>query len=795
MKGASGRLVNRHPRQRAVPILVFALALAVTAMVTMIASRFIQSRDVMRLDNEVHRVELALLQRMDAQDALLKNTAAMFTTQRDVTPEEFEAYVRNIGLNGRYDGTLALGFAGRVTPRNRAVIEGEKRARGFPNFKVFPDPKDEAWAILMIEPRNERNLRALGYDMAEDAVRARAMTRARDEGAVSLSGKVQLIQDRGVDPGPGFLMYCPLYRGGGTPTTREARLAEFMGFVYSPFSAREFFDEVFHPTRSLQLWVEIYDGATASPDRLLYRNAPPEAPPPPDSLLRPLEVSGHTWMVRYYPRPQFLAASGEPLVRWIPVGGLIVALLLAGLSYSQVRANDTLLDQTEALHQREFHQRLLARAGEALSATADVDRNLHAVCDLAVPSFADWCAVFLREADGSIRRVTVTHTNPDKILAANDLQTRYPVDPDGDDTIAVVIRTGQPMLVQSFTPEMIRKGAKDEEHARMIEALGLTSVMLVPMALREETIGAIAFGWAESPLLYDAEDLKVAQQIGGRAAVAVENARLFAAREEEIVVRRAAEARVRELNETLERLVAERTRELTASNQELEAFCYSVSHDLRSPLRSVDGFSKAILEDYGDRLDAEGRGFVERVRLAARRMDELITALLALSRLTRAELFLQAVDVSEIARQSAADIRRANGADHASIAIESGLHAEADPRMVRIVFDNLIANAIKFSSRTDSPQVEVGIKDGAFFVRDNGVGFNPAYANKLFVPFERLHSTGEFPGTGIGLATVQRIVTRHGGRVWAESEEGKGATFYFTLVEEAAVTAQATVTA
>lgn len=786
MKGESRRLLNRHPRQRTVPFLVFALSLAVTFLVASVASRNIESRDKLRLDNELHRVELALLQRVDSQVALLRNTAAMFSTQRDVTPVEFEAYVRNIGLNGRYDGTLGLGYAARVAPEDRRKVEREVRVEGnFPNYRIFPDSKGEAWAIRMLEPRSEANRKAMGYDMGSEPVRRFAMTRARDEGTVSLSGRVKLIQDSSSSSlDSGFLLYCPLYHGGGVPPTREGRRSTFMGTVYSPFRAQDFYEEIFDPNRGLQMWVEIYDGSYARPERLLYRNVPVDAARTAEAIPCPIQVAGRTWLVLCYPQPQFVAGSGEPVVRWIPVGGLIVALLLAGLSFSQVRANEVLLAQAEELRLREFHQSLLARAGEALSATADVDRNLHAVAELAVPTFADWCAVDVLEADGSVRRIAVTHADPTKAELAAVLRTRYSSDPNGTDSISRVIQTGQPAFLPEMTGEMICRGARDEEHARMIESLGFQSAIVVPMAIHDETIGVIIFVGAESGLRYRQEDVAVALQIAGRAAVAVENARLFAAREEEIGVRRAAEAQVRELNENLERLVAERTRELTASNQELEAFCYSVSHDLRSPLRSVDGFSKAILEDYGDRLDAEGRGFVDRVRLAARRMDELITALLALSRLTRTELFIQPVDLSEIARQSGEELRRHDGAGRVEIVIEPGLRTEADPRMVRIALDNLIGNAIKFSSQIEHSKVEIGQVDGAFFVRDNGVGFNPAYANKLFVPFERLHSNGEFPGTGIGLATVQRIIARHGGRVWAHSEEGHGATFYFTLEEE-----------
>jgi len=241
------------------------------------------------------------------------------------------------------------------------------------------------------------------------------------------------------------------------------------------------------------------------------------------------------------------------------------------------------------------------------------------------------------------------------------------------------------------------------------------------------------------------------------------------------------ETQVTQLNENLEELVHDRTTELRASNLELEAFCYSVSHDLRAPLRSVDGFSKSLLEDYGDKFDDQAIDYINRVRNASRRMDELISALLNLSRITRLDIVKQPIDISQVAQDAIDDAMEAHTGVKFSITVEPGLHTEGDPKLIRVVLDNLIGNAIKFSSASASPAIQIGAKDGAFFVRDNGVGFNPAYADKLFVAFERLHNQSEFPGSGIGLATVQRIVQRHGGEVWAESEPGKGATFYFTL--------------
>ena len=250
---------------------------------------------------------------------------------------------------------------------------------------------------------------------------------------------------------------------------------------------------------------------------------------------------------------------------------------------------------------------------------------------------------------------------------------------------------------------------------------------------------------------------------------------------------KAAEAEIRELNADLERRVRERTEELQAANQEIEAFSYSVSHDLRQPLRAIDGFCQILYEDQYDRLDQDGRDGLERVRAAAQKMARLIDDLLSLSRLNRKEMHLEVVDLSGAARGIVARLREAEPDRRVETRIAEECRAFTDAGLAEIVLDNLLRNAWKFTSGREVAHVEFGVSqaDGqrVFFVRDDGAGFEPEYADKLFRPFSRLHREDEFPGSGIGLATVQRVVSRLGGRCWAEGAAGAGATFSFTLGE------------
>ena len=233
--------------------------------------------------------------------------------------------------------------------------------------------------------------------------------------------------------------------------------------------------------------------------------------------------------------------------------------------------------------------------------------------------------------------------------------------------------------------------------------------------------------------------------------------------------------------DTLRRYAAQ----LEAANAELNAFAYSVSHDLRAPLRAIDGFSQALLEDYADRLDDAGKGHLARVRSASQRMATLIDDLLNLSRVTRSEMHIGPLDLSALASGIAEGLKKRDPARHVEFAIAPGLHAQADPGLIRVVLQNLLENAWKFTGKCSAARIELGSvpHDGrsAYFVRDNGAGFDMTYVGKLFGAFQRLHGAQEFDGTGIGLATVQRIIHRHGGRVWAEGAVGQGATFYFTL--------------
>lgn len=415
--------------------------------------------------------------------------------------------------------------------------------------------------------------------------------------------------------------------------------------------------------------------------------------------------------------------------------------------------------------------RLLSRVNEAIVRAQDRDELFAAICNAAVESRL-FKFVWIGVLDENRSSVT-----PEAYAGAEEgytdrLNIRLDDEHTGNGPTGRAIRTDSPLICQDIENDPSLLPWRDEALRRGYRASGA-----FPIHEAGSAIGAITV-YAVDVNFFTRDITELMQELATNMSFALD---VFIAKAR----RKLAEDEILLLNTELERRVQERTHQLGAVNQELEAFSYSVSHDLRAPLRSIDGFSQILLKKYHAQLDATGKDYLGRVIRASQRMGHLIDDLLKLSQVTRGALKREQVDLSKIAESVADELRKNNPARTVQYNLQQGLLVYADPGLLRVVMDNLLGNAWKYSGKKALAEIEFGTRDldgeTTYFVRDNGDGFNMNYAHKLFGAFQRLHGMHEFEGTGIGLVTVQRIINRHHGRVWAEAKEGEGATFYFTL--------------
>jgi PAS domain S-box-containing protein len=668
------------------------------------------ARAAFDVEKQRSRAELQLLtsdiqsvigDRLFAYEALLRAGAGMLDAFWPVDGEDWRRFTAQMRLAAVYPGLQGVGFAAR------SVDSGELTAR-----------------VVLLEPLDDANRLALGFDVASEPRRRAAMERAVNSGAPTLSGKVVLVQDsrRGLHTA-GFLLFLPVYSAPNAPATVPERRESLRGFVYGAFRAEDFFRTALARFAG-NAYVEVYDDPVGA-DTLLYRNSP-AVPADSMTVTRRLLLAGHHWTLRVS-MPAMSLSTASSSIPWIVLGGASTTLLLAGLAHALALSRQRLRERIRAdlaLAERERQAaKVLENALDAYVAIDEQDRIVE--WNRQATTLFGWSA---HEAIG--RRLT-------DIIIPPDMRERH---------LAALgsyaQRTEHPLL-----------GKRLEMPARCRDG---------------------------SEIFVELSIVQIAMPAGTR----------FAASLRDVTQARRQAAEIRLLNETLEQRVAERTaqlevanRELSTANRDLEAFAYSVSHDLRAPLRAIDGHVMRFLDTAEATPDAQ-RHHASAIRRNLARMGKLIDDLLNFALIGRRPLQKQPVALWDMVRGVLHELPHSPSVVY-EVSPDELRTVQADPALLKQVLTNLLGNALKFSRDADPPRIQIGCErrpgQAVYFIRDNGVGFDPQHAGRLFGVFERLHGAADFEGTGVGLAIVKQIIERHGGQVWADAAPGRGATLFFTL--------------
>jgi len=707
-----------------------ALALLVLLLAVGVVLFYAQSRRDRELsaahlafDADTAEVAERMRERLGNYDLILRGGVSLFVSVDWPSAAQWGNYFRGLHIDQQFPSIVGLGFAPYLTSGQLPEFQRRLRDEGAGLFVLRPaGVRNEYGPILYLEPDTPENVVAIGYDMYSEPRRKAAMQAAAESGETRMSAPVEMPRTAEIAQSQSLMM---LY----APVYRSLARPTTVGDRRDVLRGW-----VYAPIR-LQSLVEVTKRTVQRPARFRIRDVTGggnrllyEDPALRDAVK--LEPPAFTGMrtIEIYGRHWELDFVSPPLADVESKAVDLRATILIGLVCALLLFGITFaLAMTEARAET-----LAARLNEAYRRSEQRFRNAmeySAIGKALLDSHG-------RIVDANPAMATILGMTQ-QALVGRSLGEQFA---DVDDPL----RTGQMQAMQEGTHRItrrLRRGDGELRHAQLTFS---------PMPGEE------------------------GQDVVGLVQV------------EDITERVRAEATVRALNRTLETRVAVRTRELAQANEELESFAYSVSHDLRTPLRSIDGFSRLLSERYAGALDEAGRGYLERVRNASLRMDELIEAILKVSRVGRSELKPRMTDLSRIADEVVSELREQDPGRDVEVAIDRALVAWVDPALVRTLLQNLLGNAWKFTAGTAAPRIRMHRDGHAFVVEDNGAGFDPSYANKLFRPFQRLHAQQEFPGHGIGLATVRRILERHGGSIRAEGEPGGGARFVFVFPEHAA---------
>lgn len=442
--------------------------------------------------------------------------------------------------------------------------------------------------------------------------------------------------------------------------------------------------------------------------------------------------------------------------------------------------------------------KFLSEASRITASSLDLKTILQNIAELIVPMMADWCVVTLKEA-GILKTLTIKHIDEKKLALGQEIVKAFPYDINAKAGAGKVVRTGRSELYTKIDTKSLERVAKNTEHLEKLKTLNMHSVLIVPLKVMGRSIGALTLINNDTKKSFGKDDVDFIEEFSNRISVSVENARLFSEAREEIEKRKHAEDSVRKANEELESRVKIRTRELTEknkalellnskfakSNQELQDFAYVSSHDLQEPLRKINSFANLLCTKYGEQLPTDAKGYLEVIQRSSKRMSILISDLLSYSRVTTQAKPFSDIDLNILVNDVLSDFEITIHNKSAKVNVKELCTIQGDPTQVRILIQNLISNSLKYVQPEIRPEVQIYSKSTKNFcyiyVKDNGIGFNAKYADKIFAMFQRLHGRSEYEGTGIGLAVCKKIIERHQGSITAKSTEGFGSTFIIKL--------------
>lgn len=464
----------------------------------------------------------------------------------------------------------------------------------------------------------------------------------------------------------------------------------------------------------------------------------------------------------------------------------------------------------------ENNLRYMTAASTQFAASLNLEETLNNIASMMVPHLADWCTVDLVDERGGIQQVAVAHKDPKKVAWAKRLRAKQGPPKMNEPTgLPKVLRTGEPEFYPDISDDILVAAAKSEEELKLLRDLGFSSVIIAPITIDGATVGAISFISAESHMRYTDDDLEMAKGLASRAAMAVENANLYRSAQRELKEREELQQQLEAVNEALESRVIERTKQLVTtntglekeirkrrkierelqertknlarSNQELQDFAYVASHDLQEPLRKIQAFGDILEAEHAADL-GDGAEYLARMRMAASRMSTLIQDLLAFSRVSTQPQVTSQVDLNVVVNDVLSDLETSIERNKGSVTVTSLPTVQADSTHMRQLFQNLVGNALKFHREGVDPIIEVSARprrrDDAFYeiyIKDNGIGFDEKYLDRIFSVFQRLHGKDRYDGTGIGLAVCRKIAERYGGTIYATSKPGVGSTFVFKI--------------